>query len=858
MDKVINITVRNRVAIADPGQHIVCGNEDYTAVFDFDDEWSGIVVKTARFYRGGIYTDVPFHGDTVTIPEMVKVSRVEIGVFAGDMTTTPANVRCYRSILCNGGNVAEPDPDVYARILELINDLQKNGVSDEQIAEAVEKYLTENPIEGGGGQDGVGIKSVSWTNDFKLKLELTDGMTYVSPPLRGSDGVGMPGQDGVSVTHEWNGTVLTVTSASGTSSADLKGEKGANGVGIQSVTQTTTSTADGGANVVTVTKTNGETSTFTVKNGNRGSNGSSVTVESVSESPADGGSNVVTFSDGKTLTVKNGGKGSAGVEGKTPVKGTDYFTEEDKAEMVSDVKNSIDGLDDLIGSGKSEVICTPSLAGYMSVETGAITDGNLTGTVFHTDYLPLEGYSKISAYCYLSSIGYALAFFDSSKKLLPYISIVGTSGTHTNYIDMDVPSEATFCMLSHYGSTNAYIKLLPVKGLRQRMDELEDDMANFVTTSPLKGKTVAVLGDSISSVAYTVPNYWQLIAEKTGCNFLDYGVSGACFAVRSGSTTSFVERATNMAIADAVLVMGGTNDANKNILLGEWASTDNTTLYGALNALITTLRSKYPGRPIIFCTPIKMKGDKDDGFPKTMADLKSASANTNLELWHCALAIKAKCEVHGIPVIDLYHESGIGSQQSSYFRTDDTLHPSDLGECRIANMVQPLLEQQFLYTTEYNDEPLASYTNLVPTSTDTDSSIYNTTGYKDNARLSSSGAVSGSAQTGSVVTGFIPFTVSDIIRMKGAEWLNASANYTGHYYLSFYDSNKTFLGGTSAEGLSNYANAISITYASTTGVTTFDVIESYWNDIASAAYFRINAYGKGADLIITVNQEITD
>ncbi len=34
------------------------------------------------------------------------------------------------------------------------------------------------------------------------------------------------GKDGVSVTHSWNGTVLTITSASGTSSADLKGDKG--------------------------------------------------------------------------------------------------------------------------------------------------------------------------------------------------------------------------------------------------------------------------------------------------------------------------------------------------------------------------------------------------------------------------------------------------------------------------------------------------------------------------------------------------------------------------------------------------------------------------------------------------------
>ena len=110
--------------------------------------------------------------------------------------------------------------------------------------------------------------------------------------------------------------------------------------------------------------------------------GTSVTVSSVSESTVDGGSNVVTFSDGKTLTVKNGKTGAQGPQGiqgatgpagadgakgdkgdtgatgpegpqgiqgepgatgatgpagYTPVKGTDYWTEADKAEMVADV-----------------------------------------------------------------------------------------------------------------------------------------------------------------------------------------------------------------------------------------------------------------------------------------------------------------------------------------------------------------------------------------------------------------------------------------------------------------------------------------------------------------------------------------
>lgn len=48
--------------------------------------------------------------------------------------------------------------------------------------------------------------------------------------LIGADGTkGMSGEDGIPCTHSWNDTTLTVTSASGTSSADLKGEKGEKG-----------------------------------------------------------------------------------------------------------------------------------------------------------------------------------------------------------------------------------------------------------------------------------------------------------------------------------------------------------------------------------------------------------------------------------------------------------------------------------------------------------------------------------------------------------------------------------------------------------------------------------------------------
>lgn len=46
---------------------------------------------------------------------------------------------------------------------------------------------------------------------------------------------GKPGKDGTSVTHRWEGTTLYLTSASGTTSVDLQGPKGDNGISLGNV-----------------------------------------------------------------------------------------------------------------------------------------------------------------------------------------------------------------------------------------------------------------------------------------------------------------------------------------------------------------------------------------------------------------------------------------------------------------------------------------------------------------------------------------------------------------------------------------------------------------------------------------------
>lgn len=80
---------------------IVCGNSDYVIEFAFDAEWDAHTEKVARFIWNGQYKDVTFTGTSCVAPIITNASEVEVGVYAGELsTTTPAVIGCQKSILC--------------------------------------------------------------------------------------------------------------------------------------------------------------------------------------------------------------------------------------------------------------------------------------------------------------------------------------------------------------------------------------------------------------------------------------------------------------------------------------------------------------------------------------------------------------------------------------------------------------------------------------------------------------------------------------------------------------------------------------------------------------------------------------
>ena len=162
MDRNIQIEIRDRVAHLIGKPKIICGNSDYTVTFAFDDEWTGVDVKTLRVSYNNKHSDYVFTGDTVELPPIVKAIEVHLGVFAGGITSTKVAVRAEPSILCEGGSVVDPKPDIYAQLVDLINTLSCYGTENAGMLLYIGDDGVAKPLALGSGLELVnGVLSVT-------------------------------------------------------------------------------------------------------------------------------------------------------------------------------------------------------------------------------------------------------------------------------------------------------------------------------------------------------------------------------------------------------------------------------------------------------------------------------------------------------------------------------------------------------------------------------------------------------------------------------------------------------------------------------------------------------------------------
>lgn len=675
---------------------------------------------------------------------------------------------------------------------------------------------------------------------YRLTFQKDDGteesVEFTAPQGEKGDtgATGAPGKDGVSATHSWNGTTLTITSASGTSSANLKGEKGDKG--------------EQGAKGETGAK------------GDKGDQG----IQGIQGNPGAKGD--------------KGDTGAAGKDGKDysfdptvyrlPVLyltgSTDGMTKENEVTLSYNCK-------DKNGTAKTGS-CTLKWQGSSSL---AWDKKNYT-IKFDNAFEVVDGWGSQKKYCLKANwidhshsrnvvsaklwglIRKNRSNLNSKLKNLPnagaidgFPVVVMLNGEFHGLYSWNIPKDAWMFGMGS-GTKEAIVgadnqaddtafkaeTLLDADGW-----ELEYNSSSF---------TADAVKTSLNNLIKACIDSWGGDLDTTVAQYLDW------------------ESAIDYYIF-AVIIKGG-DMIQKNTIL---ATFDGVKWYFSAYDMDTTYGLAFDGSAL-------------DRAVSNVSFTEVADAHRVFELVKRFKTNELKARYNELRA-NILSESRICQYFENYAwdisspllveevkRWHSVRGSSVNGIDQICRWVRQRLEVtdkwiEALPAQESPEEPEkpVEIKNWARYGEDTTAgSIYNSVGYKDNARLSSSGGVSGSAQAGSVVTGFIPWKNTDVIRIKGAEWIGATAKYGGHFYLNLYNSSKTFIsdGGMSSEAWSggNLSTQVSATYDSTTGVTTFSIIDPTGNTgdfrfaAQKAAYFRINAYGKGADLIVTVNQEITE
>lgn len=165
------IAIRNKVPVLVSGPPcIVTDNSDYTIELLLDAQWDGLDAKTVYYafdLAGAIVH--PITGNHDTVPMMTKPGVVYIGVSAGDiLTTRPLAVKVASSIRDMAGvEIPEPEPEVYDRIMEMIN-------NHETRIKRLEAGGTGGSGGSGGGIAFVPGNALELTEDGTLNVRTTN------------------------------------------------------------------------------------------------------------------------------------------------------------------------------------------------------------------------------------------------------------------------------------------------------------------------------------------------------------------------------------------------------------------------------------------------------------------------------------------------------------------------------------------------------------------------------------------------------------------------------------------------------------------------------------------------------------
>lgn len=205
-----------------------------------------------------------------------------------------------------------------------------------------------------------------------------------------------------------------------------------------------------------------------------------------------------------------------------------------------------------------------------------------------------------------------------------------------------------------------------------------------VKDNPLYGGRICVLGSSVvngaASEHHAVPEYLGL---RLGCGVTKSAVDGTTLAdIGPESYIKRLKKLDRNADYDLFICQLSTNDASKNIELGEISGTDGSypdildteTVTGAIEFIITYAQETWDC-PVVFFTGSHYSGERYDAMVRRLKELQTK---------------------YGIGVIDLWTGEDfncISDEKRALYMSDD-IHPTMAG---YRDWWGPEIEKQLLY-----------------------------------------------------------------------------------------------------------------------------------------------------------------
>ena len=333
-----------------------------------------------------------------------------------------------------------------------------------------------------------------------------------------------------------------------------------------------------------------------------------------------------------------------------------------------------------------------------------------------TDYLPVG--DNYSYYCYgqVSSSSAKTCFYDSTKT---FITDSGLRIYSQNYYQkLEIPQNAKYVRFSISDSivnTFEYKLFIPTDSTTVKKPNTNPDgtsgqflktngdgttsWSNINAKSIWFNKTYISHGDSITwqdGKAYiqgehqgeTAVGYQTIFSEAVDlASYNNQGASGYPMAVVDNrGVVNVIMNIASYESYDLCTIACGTNDFKLDVPLGTLGQIgdttfDDTKFYGAYRKAIEYILTSNPTIRIVLMTPLQR-------------DNSGYNVNTVNGAGHKLIdyvnAVKAVGEMYGLPVCDMYANSGFTKKTLSTY-TMDGLHPNDVGYQRMGGYLTQFL-----------------------------------------------------------------------------------------------------------------------------------------------------------------------